>query len=150
MIRNLMTSDVPTIVFMLHDVANESGWTNRVEFSPRHIAPHLGSLINRDDTLTIGVENEKKELAGLLIGEIGDTWFTPSLIAHERFFYVRPEDRRNGYAESLIKHYKQWAQGRGAKDIWVGNGLGIQPEGVRKLLEKQDFVPIGYLFKKGA
>lgn len=149
MIRPLTQDDIPPILMLFEQVAHEAGWIPRLAFDPEHIAMHLATFIHRDNVLAIGYQPGPDEpVCGLLIAEVGATWYTPTPIASERVFYVHPHYRRNGCASALIACYREWADAQGVAEKTIGNGLGIQPEGVRALCESQGFSPIGYIFKQ--
>lgn len=147
-IRDLTLDDIPQLLSFFKEVGQESGWSSKFEFNPEHIAASLVHFIQQENILAIGVSpKEGGAIGGILIAEIMSPWYTPTAHAFEKVFYVHPSMRRGGYAGKLIEFYKKWASRNGAKEIVIGNGLGIQPEGVRSLCEQQQFVPVGYIFK---
>lgn len=148
-IRDLTLDDIPPMIALFEQVGHEAGWIPRLQFSPEHIASNLATFIHRENTLAIGFQPDADSpICGLLIAEVGAPWYTPTRIASEKVFYVHPAFRRSGCASALIEHYRQWAWEQGAAEKTIGNGLGIQPEGVRALCERQGFTPIGYIFKQ--
>lgn len=148
-IRDLTIDDIPPIIALFEQVGHEAGWIPRLEFSPEHLASSLAAFIHRESTLAVGYQPSPIDpICGLLIADIGSPWYTPTPVASEKVFYVHPAFRRNGCASALIEHYKAWADRHGAAEKTIGNGLGIQPEGVRALCERQGFEPIGYILKQ--
>ncbi|WP_417518717.1 GNAT family N-acetyltransferase [Marinobacter sp.] len=149
MIRALTQDDIPTLLALFEQVGHEAGWIPRLEFNAEHIANHLATFIHRDNVLAVGAQAGPGEpLCGLLIAEVGSPWYSPTRIASERVFYVHPVYRRHGFASALITCYREWADAQGVAEKTIGNGLGLQPDGVRALCESQGFTPIGYIFKQ--
>lgn len=147
-IRPLTVADIPPMVALFEEVGHEAGWIPRIEFSPEHIAGSLAAMITRDNCLSIGVDADDGLVCGFLIAELASPWYTPTPIAAERVFYVHPQYRRSGYAHQLIQRYIDWGRERGAAEILIGNGLGIQADKVKALCESLGFDAIGYILKQ--
>lgn len=148
-LRTLTIDDIPAMLAHFQSVGQEAGWIPRLAFDPQHIAQNLATFIVRDEFLAIGcAPTEDEPVCAFLIAELGQPWYTPTVIANERVFYVHPNFRRTGCARQMIQRYIDWADERGAAEKLIGNGLGIVPEGVKALCESLGFEAIGYILKR--
>lgn len=148
-IRPLVADDISAVLDCIQNAGAEAEWLDRLRFDPSYVALSLATFIERPNYLAIGCQIEADgELAGFLIAELGSPWYTPTVIASEKMFYVRPEHRKNGVARRLIKHYLGWAEEQGVPEENIGNGLGIAPDKVRKLCEDLGFQAVGFILKR--
>ena len=143
MIRELTADDIPEVLSRLHDAAHESGWIRDLVWDPAFIAQHLAAMIERDQYLVIGSDDG----GALMIAEVYQNWYSPSLVAHEKLIYVHPALRQQGIARALIEHYVAWAKQRGAIKAGIAVNLGIAPEKVRLLFESCGFQWQGHTFE---
>jgi len=74
---------------------------------------HLGNLLWRETGLNFIVQNGE----GMILGEMGETWFGKNLMGKPAVLYVKPEHRNGLIARALLRRFEKEALSRGALAI---------------------------------
>jgi GNAT superfamily N-acetyltransferase len=88
------------------------------------------------------------EAVGLFTGLVEETFFGPDIVAHQHLLYIEPAHRGGILAAQMMHRFETWALLQNAKEIWVSQATGIQPERTRKLFEALGFKTIGFIARK--
>ncbi|SEB73291.1 Ribosomal protein S18 acetylase RimI [Pseudomonas saponiphila] len=142
MIRAAKHSDVPRLIelgTMLHEISSYSS----MAFSPEKSAAFLHELINGAGVVFVAEVNG--EVVGGMAGGIIDQWFSDDLIAYDYSLFVEPSKRNGVVAVRLIRAFQEWAKIKGAKQIYMGIGTGVNVEGTTRLYESQGLRNVGPL-----
>ncbi|WP_167365638.1 GNAT family N-acetyltransferase [Pseudomonas saponiphila] len=124
---------------MLHEISSYSS----MAFSPEKSAAFLHELINGAGVVFVAEVNG--EVVGGMAGGIIDQWFSDDLIAYDYSLFVEPSKRNGVVAVRLIRAFQEWAKIKGAKQIYMGIGTGVNVEGTTRLYESQGLRNVGPL-----
>ncbi|MGH8387636.1 MAG: GNAT family N-acetyltransferase [Pseudomonas sp.] len=146
MIRPAKHSDVPRLIELgaiLHATSNYS----KMAYSPEKSASFLHDLINGLGGVVF-VAEVGGEVVGGMAGGITDQWFSDDLIAYDYSIFIEPSRRSGITATRLIKTFEQWAILRGAKQLHMGIGTGLNVEGTVRLYQSCGLNHFGPLMMK--
>lgn len=142
MIRPAKHSDVPRLVelaILLHATSDYS----KMAFCPEKTGRFFHELINGQGVIFVA------EVGGIIVGGMAgavvDQWFSNDLIAYDYSLFVEPSKRNGVLAVRLIQTFQEWAKIKGAKQIHMGIGTGVNVEGTTRLYESQGLRQIGPL-----
>ncbi|MCP2076421.1 UNVERIFIED_ORG: GNAT superfamily N-acetyltransferase [Pseudomonas lini] len=142
MIRPAKHSDVPRLIELgniLHATSNYAS----MNYSHEKSANFLHALINGAGV--VFVAEVAGEVVGGMAGGLTDQWFSDDLIAYDYSLFVEPSKRNGVIAIRLIQTFQEWARIKGAKQIHMGIGTGVNVEGTTRLYESQGLRNIGPL-----
>lgn len=142
MIRPAIHSDVPRLVelaILLHATSDYS----KKSFCSDKTGAFLHTLINGQGV--IFVSEMDGEVIGGLAGAVIDQWFSNDLIAYDYSLFTDPSTRSGVTAKRLLRTFKEWARIKGAVEIYMGIGTGVNVEGTTRLYESEGFHQIGPL-----
>ena len=142
MIRPAKHSDVPRLIELgniLHATSNYAS----MNYSTEKSANFLHDLINGAGV--VFVAEVAGEVVGGMAGGLTDQWFSDDLIAYDYSLFVEPSKRNGVIAIRLIQTFQEWARIKGAKQIHMGIGTGVNVEGTTRLYESQGLRNIGPL-----
>lgn len=147
MIRRATVEDIRPIYDMMKSYFSEH--TDRhgypLAWDDERVVIHLGNLLYHEDGLNFISENNE----GVILGEIGDTWFGPNRMAKPHVLYVRPEHRNGLIARALLRTFEHAAQQRGAGFVLWEFETGLSDtKMVGGLMEKLDYEYQGPIYKK--
>lgn len=145
MIRPAKHSDVPRLIelgTLLHDTSNYRS----MAFSPSKSADFLHSLIN--GLGVVFVAEVDGEVIGGMAGGVTDQWFSDDLIAYDYSIFIEPGRRSGITARRLILAFEAWAIIKGAKQLHMGIGTGINVEGTVRLYQSCGLNHFGPLMMK--
>lgn len=115
MIRLATVDDIRVVYDMMFAYYEE--WTSKygdwIGWDQEKAVIHLGNLLYRDSGLnfiTAGGE-------GVILGELGETWFGHNAMAKPHVLYVKPEHRNGLTARALLRRFEATAKERGAKFV---------------------------------
>lgn len=118
-----------------------------VPMNPEKTARTIYDIIGEGMTF-LARDAEGKAIGVLALIEIG-YWFSDETYLHDKFWYVRPENRPEGVGLALLKTAKEEAQRRG-KILFIGvKNPNRQWKNRTMMLESQDagYVPFGYTMR---
>ncbi|TWC18119.1 acetyltransferase (GNAT) family protein [Pseudomonas sp. SJZ085] len=145
MIRPAKHSDVPRLIelgTLLHDTTSYAS----MNFSPEKSATFLHSLIN--GLGVVFVAEIDGQIVGGMAGGLTDQWFSDDLIAYDYSIFIEPGRRSGITAVRLIKTFEQWAILKGAKQLHMGIGTGVNVEGTARLYQSCGLNHFGPLMMK--
>jgi GNAT superfamily N-acetyltransferase len=146
MIRPAKHSDVPRLVelaVLLHSTSNYSS----MGFSAEKTGSFLHDLINGQGGVVFVAEVGGVVVGGMA-GGITDQWFSDDLIAYDYSIFIEPARRSGITAVRLISTFEQWARIKGAKQLHMGIGTGINVEGTVRLYQSCGLNHFGPLMMK--
>ncbi|WP_085701958.1 GNAT family N-acetyltransferase [Pseudomonas sp. B15(2017)] len=142
MIRPAKHSDVPRLVelaILLHSTSDYS----TMAFCPEKTGAFFHELINGQGVIFVAEVDDV--VVGGMAGGVIDQWFSHDLIAYDYSLFVEPSKRNGVLAVRLIQTFKEWARIKGAKQIHMGIGTGVNVESTTRLYESQGLRKIGPL-----
>lgn len=151
--REMRMTDIPTIVLMGEQMAQESPVYREYTYSPEDTA---GIMINavkqRTDLPRIAwVFEEDEELVGFFVGQISRVPGFDARIARDMALYLTPEARGGGIVirllKKLVSDFKQWGREHGAKATHIDISTGITPDRTKRLYETLGGKQTGYLVR---
>jgi len=146
MIRPARHSDVPRLI-ELGNLLHASSNYSKMTYCPDKSASFLHDLINGLGGVVF-VAEVSGEVVGGMAGGITDQWFSDDLIAYDYSIFIEPARRSGITAISLIKTFEQWAILRGAKQLHMGIGTGINVESTVRLYQSCGLNHFGPLMMK--
>lgn len=127
---------IPEVLDMLAEMHAESPHFSANHIADaEHVAKALTSLLFMPRGIAI-THFDGRNLAGLMLGVVADTWYSPTLEACEMVLYVRPEYRGSPLAPRLIGRFEAEAIKLGAKVINAGTSAGVKDDAVIRLYER--------------
>jgi GNAT superfamily N-acetyltransferase len=112
MIRKATVDDLRPIYDMMeayfHEAIDKVHYP--LEWDRERAVIYLGNLLWRETGLNFVSEN----LEGMILGEIGETWFGPNVMAKPAVLYVKPEHRNGLIARALLRRFEKEALERNA------------------------------------
>jgi GNAT superfamily N-acetyltransferase len=109
-----------------------------LEYNPDKLVSYAKQMVENPNAIVI---TKGDPLRAVFIGEVYPHIYTDDLIAVDQLMYVHPSYRRLGYASEMVKAYKEWARGKGAKLTLIGSSTGF--EGAEKFFKSKGFEMIG-------
>jgi GNAT superfamily N-acetyltransferase len=86
-------------------------------------------------------------IGGFLIGNVQPYPFSTELGAWDDYFYVRKDLRGRILAYRLYKAFRDWAASRGARYLWFGTTVSIDPERVDRFFRGLGHQENGRLYR---
>lgn len=145
MIRPAKHTDVPRLVELATLLHATSSFAT-VSFSPAKTGDFLHQLI--DGLGVVFVSESDGEVIGGMAGAVTEQWFSDDLIAYDYSIFTDPARRSGITAVRLIQTFEQWALIKGATELHMGIGTGINVEGTSRLYEHCGLKQVGPLFVK--
>lgn len=133
MIRPAKHSDVPRLVelaTLLHAISNYSS----MAFNAEKTGSFLHDLINGIGGVVFVAEVGGEVVGGVAAG-ITDQWFSDDLIVFDYSIFIDPSRRSGITAVRLINTLKEWGRIKGAKQLHMGIGTGLNVEGTVRLYQ---------------
>ncbi|MNJ17906.1 hypothetical protein D3C77_121970 [compost metagenome] len=133
MIRPATHEDVPRLIelgVVLHSTTSYAS----LGFNHAKAAGFLHSLIDGQSGVVF-VSDHDGVIVGGMAGGLTDQWFNDDLIAYDYSLFVEPGKRQGIVAARLIAAFQAWARIKGAKQIYMGIGTGVNVEGTTRLYE---------------
>lgn len=109
--RKAGPQDVNRILEMLmaYFIENQKIMPMAVSFDILKTRAFLTHALNHPDVISYISDD------GVILGELGETWFGPNKVARGVLWYVKPEKRGSTLAWRLLKAFDGEARARGAK-----------------------------------
>lgn len=115
MIRAVTVDDIRVVYDMMFAYYEE--WVGKygdwIDWNQEKSVIHLGNLLYRDTGLNFITEGGE----GVILGELGETWFGQNAMAKPHVLYVKPEHRNGLIARALLRRFEKTAKERGAKFV---------------------------------
>jgi GNAT superfamily N-acetyltransferase len=144
MIRTATVEDIPRIV-ELGAIMHQESRLNVLRFDREKVATLMRWILDTGQFIEVA-EREGKVIGGFA-GFVTDHWASQDSVAYDCGLFIEPEHRGGGFAVKLVKHFREWAIGQGAKMVTIGINTGVEVERTAKLFELCDFERIGYLYE---
>ncbi|UVL22390.1 GNAT family N-acetyltransferase [Pseudomonas donghuensis] len=133
MIRSANHEDVPRLIelgVILHSTTSYAS----MAYNHAKAAAFLHGLIDSPNGVLF-VSEQDGVIIGGMAGGLVDQWFNDDLIAYDYSLFVEPGKRQGFVAARLIAAFQAWAKMKGAKQIQMGIGTGVNIEGATRLYE---------------
>ena len=101
-------------------------------------------LSNPDWTCYVAKHNEMT--IGMMVGFVGQYWFSTERYAMDLALYVHPDHRGSSAAFRLLKEFTIWASQQNVKQIRCGETTRVNPQATAKLYKKMGFEVGGQIF----
>lgn len=144
-IREATIDDLPTIINMAEEMHIESRYRN-LTFAPAHLGHLAASLIASPEGLALVAEKDGRIIGGMLAQILREPWFCLEPVAIEFGVYVLPPHRGTLAGAQMVRRYKKWALGRGARIVDLGISTGITTERTGEFYEHEGFARCGDLY----
>lgn len=86
--------------------------------------------------------------AGVLVGYVGEQWFSTDLTGHDTFLFVAPEYRGLGIGKALANAFIDWCRSMGAALVFLSSSTGMTPEATRAIYEGAGLRRVGPIYMK--
>jgi len=118
-----------------------------LDYDVRKVLAIGDQLLHNPDYFGVLCEHDD-EIIGLMVCYITEFYFGTDKIAQDMVLYI-DKTRRGGVGGlRMIEHYVEWAVEKGAKEIQLGQTVGIDADAVAKLYAHAGFELIGQLYKR--
>ena len=133
-VREAELRDVADIVDLGVLMHAESPRFAPMDFSYDKVAALITKLIEVPVGCVLVVE-ERGKIIGMLGGVVSEQFFGSSLTASDFAWFVAKEHRIGSPALKLLARFEQWAEQRGAFEVAIGIGTGVQAQRTKDLLK---------------
>lgn len=126
-VRRAVPGDVPDLVEMGRALHAESPTYSPKGFDPakvRALAERLTGPCSPEDT-AVFVAVAGRQIVGMFVGVVADSWFGHERKASDLTVYVKPEHRGGTAFVRLLHAFEAWADERGAVECDIGVSTGI-------------------------
>lgn len=127
-------SDVPALAFLAHSWAGEMDY----QVSTDEIKADLLRVM-RDGVVIVA--REQDEVIGMMTGVAHYHFWVHEKIAHEHWFFVRPDKRRGGLGDLFQEAFSAWGKANGCGSVIINpNRFGsVAPEKIAAHLATKGF-----------
>lgn len=91
-------------------------------------------------------ESAPGKVVGMLAGYVVEYFFSDTLVAQDRVFFVQPEHRGSSAALKLLIAFRRWAENRGAVELCININVDIETNRVEKFMKHMSFKSCGSNF----
>ena len=136
--RKTGPQDVNRILEFLMEyfIENQKQMPMKISFDVPQTRAFITHALNHPDLISYISDN------GVILGELGETWFGPNKVARGLIWYVKPAARNGILARRLLKAFNDEAKARGARyakqDLDNPASIG-KVDGLVKLAGYRDF-----------
>jgi GNAT superfamily N-acetyltransferase len=103
----------------------------------------IRALVKSPKSLVLLAFDEEK-LVGYTCGVLHESVFNDRLRVSDIGVYVDTEYRSGSLAKRLIEHLEKWSKDQGAKELWLGQTTGDNPEQVVKYYNRLGYTTKGF------
>lgn len=123
-----------------------------ISLEPRKVCDLLFLATQPDSPIFSNVAEKDGRIIGMFAGNITEYFFSKEKIATDITLVFYPDSRKDIYGamKQMVSNFEIWAKDNGAREVCIANAAGMAGESFNKFLERQSYVPKGYIFKKGA
>ena len=148
MIRLARESDIADLVKLAEEFYQETSAFKHLPLDTDKVARHLRFAIENDGFYSIVATDKHGRPCGLLMGYIGEYWFSNATLTYDQMFYVRQKNRGGMIAPRMIKALEIWAKEKGVRDVYISSSSGIRVERFLRLLKKFEYKAIAAVTRK--
>lgn len=131
---------IQEVMDMLAEMQQESPVFTKVhEANEDHVETNLRQLIFNPNGISIIAGGHNRDIAGIMLGVVSSSWYSPTREAVEMVLYIRPEYRGGPLAVRMIRRFEAEAIKLGAKIIYAGSSANINDDGVLRLYQRLGF-----------
>lgn len=145
-VRLAQPSDVEAVFQLLQIMHQES----RFRVYPLHAAKTRSSieqiLAQPKAACILLAEHSQAGVVGVLAGYVVDYFFSDTLIAQDKYFFVHPAHRGSSAALKLLMAFRRWAENRQAWELCINMSVDIAPERFNKFMRHMQFQSCGSNF----
>jgi len=84
-------------------------------------------------------------LIAFMVGMVSETFLNEERNAYEKALFVLPEHRGGSTAFRLVRNFEEWARGRGAVKIWLGQSVGQNQDSTLRFFERLGYQRQGFI-----
>ena len=148
-VRPMVEDDLPAYVEMAAAFHANMPASGIIPFDPDGTATFLSNLIDKDNFLVL-----LAEIDGVPVGIAGAAlypmYFSPgSSVVQEMWWWLAPQCRGSGAAQSMYKHIENWAVENGAIAVFMIALHDVNVERMAKMYARSGFRPMERTFIKG-
>ena len=145
-IRRFAHEDVDAIVEMSARMHAESAYSF-LPFDRGKVEDLIKTYIDNPGTYYGLVAEDGDRLAGMLGGFLTQYFFCDETLACDDLVFVEPEYRGGTTAARLIKAFREWAAGRGAREVTLGVSTNVNVDATGRFYEGLGFTRVGAVYK---
>ena len=148
-IRFATRQDIPTILDLAEIMVAESRF--RVYGLDRaKSTPVVSRMIDRAaDSVILLAVRDNGTIVGMLGGYVVDFFFCHTLVAQDRFYFVKPEARGSSAAIKLLTAFRRWAEQRKALELNINMSVAVNMQRFNRMMNKLGFRCCGSNFSLG-
>jgi hypothetical protein len=123
-----------------------------IPLEPRKVFDLLATSLLPDGAIFVNVTEKDGKIIGMFAGSVTEYFFSKEKIATDIALVFYPDSRKDIYGamKQMVSNFEDWAKANGSREICIANAAGLAGESLNKFLERQGYVPKGFIFKKGA
>ncbi len=118
-----------------------------LDYDVRKVLAIGKQVLNNPDYFGVLCEHDD-EIIGLMVCYVTEFYFGTDKIAQDMVLYIDKTRRGGAGGLRMIERYVEWAVDKGAKEIQLGQTVGIDADAVAKLYAHAGFELIGQLYKR--
>lgn len=140
----LTPEDVDTCIGLGWMMHKESA-LGQITFDVPKMKQIAHACLNHPDWICY-VAKQGEATVGMVVGFVGQYWFSKERYAMDLALYVHPEFRGSSAAFRLLKEFTTWASQQNIRQIRCGETTRVNPEATAKLYKKMGFEIGGQIF----
>jgi hypothetical protein len=132
-----VAGDIGSLV-ELGRVCHQESRFAQLPYAAERVAARFLKMIEqpRAGTFFVAARPSLHEISGLMIGAIDEYFFCDKRVASSIFFLVHPAHRGGLSASKMVLGFRDWAQARGAAEMYVGVASGVSIHRTGRFLSK--------------
>lgn len=148
-VRPMVADDLPAYVEMAAAFHAGMPVNDIIPFDPEGTAAFLAGLVGKDNFLMLLAEVDGAP-AGIAGAALYPMYFSPgSVVVQEMWWWLAPQCRGSGAAQSMYKHIENWAVENGAVAVFMIALHDVNVERMAKMYARSGFRPMERTFIKG-
>lgn len=144
-IRPATPKDMDALLRLGHQMMAEGSYRD-AGFCPDTARNFVNAFLNGARELVLVFE-EDDEVYGMFMAAAMQMFFSKAKVTGDYVFYVTPEKRAEVPLRSLIKTYRNWAEGHGVIRLSLSQSTGDEIDKFRRMGECLGFEAVGYNMK---
>lgn len=139
--------DVPEMLRLAAAMHAESRY-NFIPYDAAKMEQFIFSFFNAPARFAAVYRRAAGEVSGMLLGQVGEYYFSQALVASDILIYVGANYRGSLAAPRLIEAFVTWARHKGATEVVCGHSSGVTGVAFGRLMEYGGFDLEGQIYKK--
>lgn len=144
MVRDATHDDIPALV-ALGAIMHAESRHSFMAYGAEKVAETLRALIGSG---FVRVHVKDDVIDGVMVGYMGEPWFSTERVASELALFVIPGRRGGMAAWYLLSEFAAWAEEQGAREITLAISTGVRIDETGQMYQRLGYEHVGGVFKR--